>query len=112
MRFESRGGLKRRKKKKITLFCKLKSFFFSLLFFIFLFLYTSKLISKAWGSIPITFLITQNESTYDEDINKCSRKSKWLMKGQSTLVQVGFHNVSSYQIQSQILFSPFPSKET
>ncbi len=29
------------------------------------------MISRAWGSTPITFKITQNKNTYDENINKC-----------------------------------------
>jgi len=46
------------------MFCKLENLFIFLLFFhySFLFVYISKMISKAWSNIPITFLITQNET--------------------------------------------------
>jgi hypothetical protein len=59
--FESRRGPKRRKKEKDT-FYELESFFFSRYFFIIPFHCTSKMISKAWGSAPITFLIIQNKA--------------------------------------------------
>jgi hypothetical protein len=84
MRFESRRGPRRKKKK--NRFVSWKSLFFFFLFFHYsFFLCTSKMISRAWGSAPIAFLITQNWSTYDEGINKCSIIDRWSVMSRFTL---------------------------
>ncbi len=55
MRFESKRGPKRRKNKNKTCFVNWKASFFLVIFSLILFFCTSKMISRAWGSAPITF---------------------------------------------------------
>jgi len=54
------GEVQREKKKQVLRVGKL--IFLLVIFSLLLFICTSKMISRAWGSDPITFLITQNEA--------------------------------------------------
>ncbi len=57
MRFESRreSKTKNKTKKGKIVFCKLKKYISLVIFLLFSFFYISKMISKAWRNIPITF---------------------------------------------------------
>ncbi len=61
-----RGVQKEKLKKKRVLYVG-KLFFFLIIFSLIIFLCTSKMIYRAWGSIPTTFLNHSKWSTYDED---------------------------------------------
>jgi hypothetical protein len=56
------GGVQREEIRKIMCFVNRKAYFSSCYFFITHFPLHFKLISRAWGSILVTFLITQNET--------------------------------------------------